>query len=192
MIDKIKETFFKFINKSISLEEIEIFLFANLQEIEKIFTKEDYFYLIDFDFKDKNSFARMETLINKYISISEFEKYRLNTILNNLININENNIDSLLKIYDEYGKGYYFLDILAIDYGLDLSRALYELYIDRLLINDKINKLHSNIKIEAEKIIRFLDQNKIVITEKYKYLDYRLEEDKADQKRKIPQFFTNK
>jgi hypothetical protein len=192
MIDKIKETFFKFINKSISLEEIEIFLFANLQEIEKIFTKEDYFYLIDFDFKDKNSFARMETLINKYISISEFEKYRLNTILNNLININENNIDSLLKIYDEYGKGYCFLDILAIDYGLDLSRALYELYIDRLLINDKINKLHSNIKIEAEKIIRFLDQNKIVITEKYKYLDYRLEEDKADQKRKIPQFFTNK
>lgn len=192
MINKIKITFFEFLNGSINLEEIEEFLFDNLQEIEELFTKEDYFYLIDFDFKDKNSFARMKSLIEKYILISEFEKYRLNNILNNLITINENNIDSLLKIYDEYGKGYYFLDILAIDYALDLSRALYEFYIDRLLINETINKLHSNIKLEAEKIICFLDQNKIVITEKYKYLDYRLDQEKPYQKRKIPQFFTSK
>lgn len=186
MINKIKKTFFEFLNGFISLENIEDFIFFNIDEIKNIFSKEDYFYIIDFDFKDKNSYKRIEDLILKYINISEFEVYRLITILENICNI-----DNLLKIYDEYCKGYYFLDILAIDYALDLSTAIYELEISKDDLNSKINNLSTNLIFEANKIISYLKNEKIVIKNNYLYQDFRNTIEIEDQKRKIPKYFTS-
>lgn len=160
---EIKEIFFKFLSDSISIEVIKNFFIDNIFEIEEVFSKKDYFKIIEFDYNNKSSIYELEKIINQYIDIAEYHTWKIKNELQTIINNDKNLLDTLLNFYKYYSPGYSFLDNLG-HYGCTISCYLEEPeYYDENFIKKDISEKFEEIKQEAEKILRDLNEEKIII-----------------------------
>jgi adenylate kinase family enzyme len=163
MNNKTKETFFKLIKDEISIYEMKEFLIDNIFEIENLFSKNDYFKIVDFDFNNKFSAIELKKIITKYIDNSEYITWEITKTLKNIINKDENIIDCLLDLYNGDLSNFTFLDNLNI-YGCRISCYLEEpQYYDKKFIYKDIEENFVDIKTEAEKILKDIEEQNIII-----------------------------
>ncbi len=97
----------------------------------------------------------MKKIVDKYLDYGEFEKWKIDKVLNDLISKTDNFAKSLITTYDLYCYGYGFLNNLGLGHGLTFANDFYELA-DWIKLspeqkNERIEAIYDDVKFEAEK-----------------------------------------
>jgi hypothetical protein len=183
----IQTEFFKLLNYEISIENFEKWVYKT-KELETFFDFDDYIEFISLNFKSRHAINEIKKIVDKYLDYGEFEKRKMNKVLNDLINRSDDFAKSLIATYDLYCDGYCFLDNIGLGYGLAFSDDFYD-YADWTKLsseekNKRIEAIYSGLESEAEKVRGWLDMRKIVLTGEindigqYNYIDNRTPEEK--------------
>jgi hypothetical protein len=180
--------FFKILNNEIAVEDFEQWVYQN-KELEICFEADDYLALFSLNYKDSYFKDQLKKITGSYLDYSEFEKRKLQKILNDIIARNTDFAKSLIATYDLYCHGYYFLDNIGLGYGLTFSDDFYEFKDWESLISserdNRINNIYAGVKAEAEKALYWIEKEKIVFTGiademgRYSFIDNRTDEEKA-------------
>ena len=181
----IQKEFFKFYNGETSVKDFEKWVYAN-SEIENLLSESDYLNLISLDFKKNFTKHEVHKILDQYFNLEEYEKWKIYKILNDLILKNQNFVNSLKQTYNLSSNGFGFMDHLGMGYGLNF--VVYELQDwNKLSITQKqnrIDEIYNEVKVIAIKIFSWLEEGKIVITDRrtdsghYYYHDNRSEQEK--------------
>jgi len=179
--------FFKILNNELSIEDFEQWVYKT-KEIEAHFDQADYLEFISLNFKDRHFIHEMKKIVDKYLDFGEFEKRKIDKVLNDLVNKNDDFAKSLIASYDLYCDGYGFLDNIGLGYGLTFANDFFEFTDWTKLPTDEKNRrieaIYSGVKAEAEKVQDWLDREKVVLTGEvdelghFDYIDNRTEEEK--------------
>lgn len=174
--------FFKVIGNEISVQVFEDWLYNN-NDLEQHLGKDTYFKLISLNYKDKYLVLELRKIIDSYLDYGKFEERRLRKILFDLIQQTDDFMKSLINTYELYCSGYHFFDRLAFRYGLYLGEEYYDFSKwQNLTVTEKKNKIEEiylEVKKEAEKILNWIDKQKIILTgeideiNQYNYIDLR-------------------
>ncbi|MGK7897297.1 MAG: hypothetical protein AB4372_27680 [Xenococcus sp. (in: cyanobacteria)] len=100
--------------------------------LEEFLNPDDYLDLISLDFREAKLYEEkirysIGCIIAGYIDISEYEAYRLKSLLCDFLDRKGNLVKILDEFYDLYCHGYKFLGSLGYPYGCTISSYLYEL-----------------------------------------------------------------
>jgi hypothetical protein len=159
--------FFKMLNNETVVVNFEQWVYQNKQ-LEICFEADDYLALISLNYKDSHFKHEMKKIVDKYLDYGEFEKRKLKKILNDIISKNADFTKSLIATYDLYCHGYYFLDNIGLGYGLTFSDDFYEFKDWESLTSsekdNRINDIYTGAKAETEKILYWIEKEKIVFT----------------------------
>ncbi len=174
--------FFKVYNNEISISDFEKWLYAN-QELEKLLDNEIYIDLISLNFQTRHVKHEMGKLIDPFLDFGKFEERKLRRLLNSLIERSPEFAKSLIHTYELYCSGYNFFDNLGLSYGLTFSEDFWDFSDwEKLTSKQKeirINRIYLEVKKEAELILNWLDEGKVVLTGEtddlghYEYIDNR-------------------
>ncbi len=179
--------FFKLLNYEVTTDHFEQWVYRT-KELENYFSQADYLEFISLNFKSRHIIHEMKKIIDKYLDYGEFEKRKIDKILSDLINKNDDFAKSLIATYDLYCDGYGFLDNIGLGYGLTFATDFYE-FTDWTKLspeekNKRIETINTGVKTEAEKVRDWLDRKKIVLTGEvddnghFDYIDNRTTEEK--------------
>ncbi|MEZ4804652.1 MAG: hypothetical protein R2852_03995 [Bacteroidia bacterium] len=176
---------YKFLNDAISLSEFEAFIYQNTPTDEN-FDDEKHFELLNFNYKDKYAQESLKQLLLKnYVSLSEFETWKLKTLLTQFINDIPNLKTYLDQFYTLYcgtllenGERHYAYKFLG-NLGLNAMYWLEEDYLKQQYgtkwqeeYNKAILKLdtyHKQLKPFAEELLKALNNNQIQILDNGTY-----------------------
>jgi hypothetical protein len=183
----IQTEFFKVLNNETSIDDFEQWVYKT-KDIEDHFDQTDYIEFISLNFKNRYIIHEMKRVVDKYLDYGEFEKRKINKILNDLINKTDDFSKSLIATYDLYCDGYNFLDNIGLGYGLTFANDFYE-FTDWMKLsqeqkNERIEAIYDCVKSEAETVRDWLVKNKIVLTGEvdeighFDYIDNRTTEEK--------------
>jgi hypothetical protein len=159
--------FFKLLNNELSVEDFEQWVYKTT-EIETHFDPADYIEFISLNFKARHFIHEMKKIVDKYLDYGEFEKRKIDKVLNDLINKTDDFAKSLIATYDLYCDGYGFLDNIGLGYGLTFANEFYE-FADWTKLssehkNERIEATYDGVKFEAEKVRDWLEKKKVVLT----------------------------
>lgn len=181
--------FFKVYNDEISIADFENWLYSK-KDLEKLFLNNDtYIDLISLNFNDRHVKHEMGKIIDSFLDFGKFEERKLRKILTDLINRTDDFAKSLIDTYDFYCSGYNFFDNLGLGYGLTFSEDFWDYSDWENLTSEqkknRIDRIYLGVKSEAELVLKWLDEKKIVPTGEtdeighYDYIDHRT---KAERK----------
>lgn len=185
---EIEFMFYKVINRKLTVCKFEKWLYGTDEEnINRLFGEGFYFQLIDLNYKDKYVLNDLEKIIYQKVSFAQFEKEKLNFLLESITNNTMDLIESLERCYELYCDGYNFLRFLGLSFilnGLDKMPKLKQKSqwnIQRFELKRKrLNKIYPKIRAEAIRISSFLMSGEIQIKEDFEYEDLRKEDDKKE------------
>jgi hypothetical protein len=180
--------FFKILNNEIAVEDFEQWVYQN-KELEICFEADDYLALFSLNYKDSYFKDQLKKITGSYLDYSEFEKRKLQKILNDIIARNTDFAKSLIATYDLYCHGCTFLGNIGLGYGLTFSDYFYD-YKDWESLtsserNNRINNIYAGVKAEAKKVLYCIEKEKIVFTGiademgRYSFINNRTDEEKA-------------
>jgi hypothetical protein len=147
--------------------------------------EDDYLNLIGLDFSQQSSHYEATKILRRYVHAGEYETWKLRTLLLTVINQEQDLRRSLCECYELYCSGYSFLDNLGLGCGLTVIVPPPQYGADNwyeLSHEEKHQLLHALLPsaiAEAETVLAWLDEGKIVITDEpgelghYLYLDRR-------------------
>jgi hypothetical protein len=179
----IKAKFYRFLDGTESILEFESWVYQTSM-LEGIFSKDDYLCLISIDFSQLDARYRTDQILRGYIDLGEYETWRLKQLLLEFINEDgdEKVFAALSHFYDLYCEGYFFLDSLGLGYGLCGLENWSQLSFEKR--NHQYETLLKGAKGEAQKVLSWLESNKITIKasliemEHLQITDLRTEEEK--------------
>ena len=187
--DCIKDDFFKFLNGEEPISNFEQWVYET-NDLEKALGNEDYLHLISLDFSKRGSKYEIDDILRRYINLGEYETWKLKNHLLAFINKKENPLQVLSKFYALYCDGHYFLDRLGLEYGLSArvppSQCRVEFW-EELSSEEQrelIDFLLPGAMREAQRVLYWLETDKIAITNEqdelghYLYVDRRTEEER--------------
>lgn len=186
----IKKVFFETLHGDISVLEFEKWLYDN-KSLEKSLTPDDYLDFISLNYKNTEAKYCLHNLIEKQISLGEYEKWRLLGLLTKALKRDNELANILMEFYDLYFNGYSFFDNLGLGYGL-VVEAPYSHGADSwdgLPENKKTELLDSfypNIVTEIKKVIFWLENETVVPTGTRNDFDHFLFIDNRNENEKIP------
>ncbi len=165
------------LTKKETLESFEYWLYQyNILESSN---PELYFELISFDYSSEDNFKNFYNSFAKYVHFYKFEADRIKEYLQSIINKGENSTDAILMMYELYCDGYGFLGKLGMAYGFYLVD--YSTSLSSNNMSDIVHKFYSNIINDAQEVIKWLDEEKIVFKSEdngwgaFEYDDFRSE-----------------
>lgn len=201
---EIKTTFFEFLDCRITVMDFEQWVYKTLS-LEETLNSDDYLDLISIDYTRRNEKhyfncrKLIDDILKKYISLAEYETWKLERLLNDFWQRKGNLARILEQFYDLYCEGYGFLDNLGLFYGCDFSSYLSEIdeqnfryffsktstasEIERE-IEQKVNDILPEVDEEIKKVLSWLEQGKIEIIDdpnpssSTNYIDNRSESEK--------------
>lgn len=184
---EIQKEFFKFFTGENSVKDFEQWLYEN-SELEKNLTESEYLDLISLNFNKNYTKHEVHKILDAYLNLGEFEKWKIYKILNDLISKNENFIKSLIQTYNLYCNGFYFMDNLGMNYGLNF--VVYEMNSWEELTNhqkqNRIVEIYEEVKTEALKILNWIESQKIIITdEKNDYIGYEVIDNRTEEEKEL-------
>jgi hypothetical protein len=147
--------FFRLKSNQIDRGSFEKWLYGN-SEIESLVSESDYLELISINYRTQSSVHDAAKLLEKYFSLADYHDWYLRRILEKILKRDKNVEKYIVECYDLYCDGYNFLDNIALGYGLGLSCP------DEF--NESVDDFYPAIELEAEKILSWLDDRKVVIT----------------------------
>ena len=178
--------FYQIIRNELSVLDFEKWLY-DTPEIEEYLGNDFYMDLLNINYKSKYALNELENLIYVKIPFGEFEKIRLEALLEGIVNKKCDLADTLSEMYDDYCDGYTFLRYLGLSFilnGIDEVPILKDklnwneqAFYDKRQVLDKISEDMEN---EARRILAFIKSNEIVITNRYEYEDKRKYEDRVE------------
>lgn len=180
--------FYKVIKEKTSINDFEKWLYnADENLIDSSFGDGFYFELLNINYRNKSAQEELEKIIYSKIPFSKFEEMTLRFILNNLIDRTQDKVEVLKILYRLYCSGYYFLRFLGliyILYGIDelpklSEKALWDEH-DFIRKREILDELSSKLETEAKRILGFLNNRLIIITDEFEYDDLRTDEDKIE------------
>ncbi|MFC5450676.1 hypothetical protein [Paenibacillus aestuarii] len=184
--ESIEQQFYNLYRREITVQEFEIWLYST-PRIEEIYGQDFYFKLLDLNYKSKYIFNEIETVMYSKIPKGKFEQMKLEELLQKVIHNTYDLVEVLEEIYLNYCDGYSFLRYLGLTYVLsilDIVPALRE----KINWNEEdfskkrkpLEIIRPSVYIEAQRLLSFLEQGLIKITDKYEYMDLRNEGDKIE------------
>lgn len=175
MIDliDIQNMFYSIYNKTTSTEKFETWLYEN-DYIENILGNELYFNLININYREKYSFLEVEKLILPHIDFGRSETIRMTSQLKSIIDEKGDIYSIMSQVYNDYCNGYYFLRYLGLLHAVNAD--------DKEISNGCKNLLKSKYKYtnEAMRLLGFLEKGELIITDRFKYEDFRNAMDKLE------------
>lgn len=165
------------LTKKMSLKLFEHWLYAD--DVLESENPNLFFELISFDYSSEGSFKSFYNSFAKYIHFYKFEADRIKEYLQSIINKDENSTAAVLMMYDLYCDGYGFLGKLGMAYGFYL--ADYSTSLSNNNMNDIMHKFYPNIINDAQEVIKWLDEEKIIFKSEdngwgaFEYEDFRSE-----------------
>ena len=187
--DYIKDKFFKFLNGEENISDFEQWVYET-HALEKAVGSSDYLPLISLNFSKRDSKYDVDEILRRCISCSEYEKWQLKNLLLAFKDKTGNPQQLLSKFYELYCDGYHFLDSLGLRCGFS-ARVLPNQYSseswEELSSKEQsklIDSLVPGAMREAQKVLTWLEEEKIVITNEqdklghYLFIDKRTEEEK--------------
>ncbi|WP_207534873.1 hypothetical protein [Desertivirga arenae] len=81
-----KTTFFKLLNRDLSLSEFETWIYKHEAILESELPAEQYFTLISFNYNQRDARAELQTVIESYINTEEFNIWRTKELLSRIVN----------------------------------------------------------------------------------------------------------
>jgi predicted KAP-like P-loop ATPase len=170
----IEQKFYNLLRSNITILEFEEWVYKVDEELlSKYFGNDLYFELISQNYKDKHVINELETLLFSNVPFGRFEEIKIRELLEQIINDKGILVEIIEEFYDLYCDGYNFLRYIGLAYvfhGMPRENETYN-------FTDQTRK---NLKSEAKRILSFLDNRKIIITDEYEYEDLREEADKIE------------
>ena len=161
------------------MEEFEKWLY-NSDEVEEHLESAFYMDLLSINYKSKYALNELENLIYSQIPFGEFEKMRVEASLEGIVSRNSDLAEVLSEMYDDYCNGYTFLRYLGLSFilnGIDEVPLIKdEQNWNEQAFKDKrqiLEKIYEDMENEAIRILTFIKNGKILITDRYKYEDKR-------------------
>lgn len=179
-----KLKFCRFLYESESLASFEQWLYAT-PELEAVLGKEDYLALLSLDFSQKVIRHEIDKLLSQHISDGEYETWRLQKMLADLLEGEGIPVYELCEFYELYCRGLSFLETLGLEYGLPIKvpPAGYSSdYFDELSDEEQERLLADCLpgaKEEARKVLNLLESGGVAIAPEtddlgnYRYIDHR-------------------
>ncbi len=161
MTDEIKTIFLQFLVDRIPIKAFEQWLYST-PELEQMMNCDDYFSLLAIDFNNKFAFRNIYNIIQKYISLDEFVKFKFSILLHDIIEHNEYSPSAIEETYYLYCDGYEFLEKLGLCYGEFLTLFEYSNQQD-------VDNMYPQIIEDARQVLQWFNTSKIVFIEKKKY-----------------------
>lgn len=183
----IKIKFFRFISGEEPIREFEQWVYLT-GGLEEILGHQDYLNLISLNFLKQSSKYELIKILERHFNAGEYETWKLKKLLNLFISKQGDLPSILCEFYELYCDGFYFLDILGLDYGLVIKvppNGYSSEYWQELTDKEKerlLNDILPGAIKEAQKVLTWLDEEEIVITnnknelDHYLYLDRRTKE----------------
>ncbi len=179
--------FFKVYNNEISIIDFETWLYSK-KELEQLLDNDTYIDLITLNFRNKYIKHEIGKIIDSFLDFGKFEERKLRKVLIDLIERTDDFAKSLIDTYDLYCSGYTFFENLGLGYGLTFSEDFWDYRVWKKLTSrqkeKRINRIHVGVKREAEFILNWLEEGKIVPTGvkndfgQYVFIDKRMDVDK--------------
>ncbi len=167
--EEINHHFISFAHKEISIEEFENWVYTS-QLLEQVLEQKDYFDLISMNYSGKYSRSEVNRIIEKYVDFGAYETKRLQRLLACVIERDVDLPNVLRELYHLYCIGYYFLQKLALEYGLLVEVPPLQSGAETWeeLSEESQNKLLSSLLPgaieEAQKVLDLLRQGEIILT----------------------------
>ena len=188
--EEIKTQLFRFLNEEIDTEELEQWVYQS-QALETFFNRDDYLALISLDYESPQVRSNLEKLLKKYVRIGEYESWKIKKSLVDVLSKKEDLPHILTEIYFLYCRGFYFLDNLALGFGIEVQSRIDEgVPRDSMEVHNLIDSFLPSIRHEAEKVLSWLEEEKIVIRDEYDDLGDIQFVDNRSEKEKEPTTYT--
>lgn len=117
LIDEVTLKLFRFLNGEEPVIEFERWVY-DTKALENILGGEDYFNLISLDFSKQCSRYELIKILERHIDVGKYQTWKLRKLLKLFLSQKGNLSLMLCKFYELYCDGFYFLDVLGLDYGL--------------------------------------------------------------------------
>ncbi|MBB6611317.1 hypothetical protein H7F15_09735 [Pontibacter sp. Tf4] len=186
----IEQKFYETIFGTVALEEFESWVYSD-KELETILSEDEYLELISFNYKKNGAKCELvNLLIDRYIDLAEYEKWRMLNLLYAAKNKDEKLPDILRQFYDLYCKGYAFLNYLGLGYGLTVevppSNYKAETWegMSETEKSELIESFYPQLQSDIERAITWIENGKIILSGKadeighYEYEDLRTEKER--------------
>ena len=163
------EKIYKLISREVQIKDFEKWVYSE-KSLDKFLTNDDYLELISLNYTTPSTLYEAEKILKKYINIEKYHEWYLRNLLKMIIERPNNVYKYIAETYDMYCSGYYFLENLGLSYGLNIeaphgssnAQSWNELQLEEQ--KKLIDSFYPEIKIEAQKVIDWLDSKKIVLT----------------------------
>lgn len=184
----LKIKLFKFLDSEECIAIFEQCVYAT-NDLENSLTSDDYLKLISLDFSKRSSKYEADKILKRYIDAGEYETWKLRKLLIGVLKREENLPIVLSQFYELYCNGYHFLAGLGLECGLSIrvppihysSDCWHDLSHEEQ--HQLLSSLLSQTIAEAQTVLSWLDEGKIVITNEqsesgaYLYFDRRSDVD---------------
>lgn len=195
-INEIESKYLDLMEGKISIKEFEHWVYSS-KWLEDELSENEYIDLISLNYNTPSSKYEIGKILKERFDKGKFEAIKMIHLLNSIIDRDGNEGESLIRMYDLYCKGYYFLEDLGLGIGLFLDvpnkygvEYFHELigsqkkelvdsvypYAEQLAIELKHWILNGDIKLSGEK-----DE----ILNRWQYTDNRTEKDKVSKVWKV-------
>ncbi|MCL2817938.1 MAG: hypothetical protein FWD39_06105 [Clostridiales bacterium] len=162
----IKEVFFRMLLREMALEDFEEWLYEN-KELEMIIASDDYLDLISLNYRKRSAEYELRKLLMKQLDPGEVETYELLGLLRKAKKQPPDLAFVLMQFYDLYCDGYYFLDILGLEYGLTVTvppNANSWNELSEKQQKDLLSGFSPKLEEEIDRIIACLENKTIILT----------------------------
>lgn len=177
----IRECLLSVLRNEISIIDFEQWLYDNEDELESVIGKEDYFTLINLNYKSKFVRDELENCLIRILGFQSYEEFRIKDLLTTLIYTEEEEffIHSCSQIYDKYCEGYSFFRIIALKYIIyDFDEQLEDLRNRGVFLKQE----KQEILKEGKRLLNYINDGSITILGQKKYSDFRDENERIEEK----------
>ncbi|MCZ8518531.1 MULTISPECIES: hypothetical protein [Paenibacillus] len=177
MMDKVEahRCLFRFMKQEMPLYEFEQWLYQHT-ELENLLGVKEYLEFISRDYHHTFSFHECETQIRRLIDPAAFEQERLVELLRKLAVSDDQSLEVMKVLYEEYGSGFTFLRYIALVFITTSDEH-------QTILGEDKTKLASYlvpIAAEAKRLLSFFENHELLVTSENDYLDNRQQADRIE------------
>lgn len=118
--EHIKQTFLKTLKGDITIHDFEQWLYADT-ELQHLLKPGDHDDLISLNYNKSGAVHELHRLLQKHVSLTEFETYRLLGLLKEAQQKTDRLPYILMEFYELYRRGYHFFEDLGLGMGLSVT-----------------------------------------------------------------------
>jgi len=187
ILNAIEDKVFQLHYRGLKISDFENWVYET-HELEAFLTPDDYLELISLNYQNKFILNQIEEIISRYIDFGKFETAKMIDLLYRAKENDESTGEILRSFYYMYCDGYYFLQDIGLGFGLACEVPLnpgansWEELDDEGRI-ELVNSFYPQIIGHIEKVLKWFEDKKIILTGKknnldhWEFIDYRNSEE---------------